>query len=172
MTSTNFTEYRDQLTDALRALDVAVITDPELDATDAALVLTGALTFRLADLACTAIDDTGTDIGTHGIRARFSRGWNDVRAGAECTTSTEAATLSVFCDLIRAAVHDNAVKEQNPYAKAASFALEAAAALLYLATDTDPGNPVEGVSRAGARAVADDRLTHAHAWLAHLRSAS
>lgn len=161
---------RDQFTAALRALDVATVLDPTLDPEAAALVLAGGVAFRLADRTTEAAEAEGADTTT--IRTRFARGWNDVCDAAACDASGEAVLLSVFTDLIGAAVHDNAVKSQSPYAKAASFALQAAAALLYLATEADPDNPVEPVSRAGAHRTADDRLTHAHAWLAHHGSTS
>lgn len=165
--TTDHAALRDQLTAALRALDVQSVADPDLDAYDAALVLAGAVAFRLADLSCPSVEADHMD--THGIRARFAGGWNDLRAASECDADNEAAILSVFTDLIGAAARGNAAKTQNPYAKAASFAMEAAAALLYLATDYETGNPMEAVSRSGATKTADDRLTHAHAWLAHLR---
>lgn len=167
---TDHDDLRDQFTNALHALKVEAVTDPTLDAYDGSLMLAGAVAFRLADLACPAVEHD--DMDTQAIRARFSRGWNDLRDSAECDASAEAAILSVFTDLIGAAARDNAVKAHNPYAKAASFAMEAAAALLYLATDYDATNPMEPVSRAGATRTADDRLTHAHAWLAHQGRAS
>lgn len=163
---------RDQFTAALRALEVESVPDPDMDAYDAALVLSGALAFRLADIVSTIDHGDGGGINTTGVRVRFSRGWNDVAAESRCDASDESAVLAVITDLIGAAVHDNAVKAQNPYAKAASFAVEAAAALLYLATEPNDSNATDPLSRAGAHHVADDRLTHAHAWLAHLGSTS
>jgi hypothetical protein len=155
---------------ALRALEVENVIDPDLTPYDASLVLTGAVAFRLADLSCPAVEAEHMD--SHDIRARFAQGWNDLRNDAGCDATSEAAVLSVFTDLIGTVARANADKAQNPYAKAASFAMEAAAALLYLATDYDARNPMESVTRAGATRVADDRLTHAHAWLAHLGSTS
>lgn len=162
---------RNQLADALGSLDVATVAAPDLSDYDAAVILAGGTAFRLADIT-TDLADTGDDADAKAVRARFIRGWADLRDSAECDASGEAALLSVFTDLIGAVAHDNAHERRNPYARAASFAMEAAAALLYLATDIDPDNPVEGASRAGARHIADDRLTHAHAWLAHLGGTS
>jgi hypothetical protein len=164
----NFTALRNQFAAALAALEVAAVTDPTMDAYDGTIVLAGATAFRLADLTCSTVDHGTAEVGTDGVRARFSRGWADLVDVSNCDTSGEAAILSVFADLIGAVAHDNASREQNAYAKAASFALQGAAALLYLATDPEPGNPVEVSARAGALVTADDRLTHAHAWLAHL----
>lgn len=162
---------RDQLTAALAALDVATVAAPDLTDYDAAVILAGGTAFRLADIA-TELTDSGDDIDSKAVRARFIRGWVDIRDSAGCDTSGEAALLSIITDLIGAVANNNATKRHNPYARAASFAMEAAAALLYLATDYDPENPVEDAARAGARTIADDRLTHAHAWLAHARSTS
>lgn len=164
-------DRRDQLTAALAALDVATVAHPDLDDYDAAVILAGGTAFRLADIAAD-LADTGGDIDSKAVRARFIRGWVDIRDAANCDASGEAALLSLLTDLIGAVAHDNARERHNPYARAASFAMEAAAALLYLATDPDADNPVEDAARAGARTIADDRLTHAHAWLAHLGSAS
>jgi hypothetical protein len=167
---TDHAALRDQLAAALHALDVQSVADPDLDAYDASLVLAGAVAFRLADLSCPAVE--AEHMNSHDIRARFAQGWNDLRDAAGCDATSEAAVLSVFTDLIGTAARANAAKEQNPYAKAASFAMEAAAALLYLSTDYDATNPAEVSTRAGANLIADDRLTHAHAWLAHLGSTS
>lgn len=162
---------RDQLTAALAALDVATVAAPDLTDYDAAVILAGGTAFRLADIT-TELTEGNEDIDSKGIRGRFIRGWVDICDSANCDASGEAALLSILTDLIGSVANNNATKRHNPYARAASFAMEAAAALLYLATDYDADNAAEDAARAGARTIADDRLTHAHAWLAHLGSTS
>lgn len=164
------TDIRDQLAAALHALHVAAVPDPDLDTYASTVLLAGGTAFRLADLTAEGVE--ADDIESHEVRARFSQGWNNIRDAAGCGTSGEAAILAVFTDLIGSAARDNAAKGHNPYAKAASFAMEAAAALLYLSTDYDATNPAEAPTRAAAAITADDRLTHAHAWLAHTGSTS
>jgi hypothetical protein len=166
----NHTKLRDMFADALHALEVGTVADPELSPEDTTAVLAGALAFRFADLACPATNSADTTYQEE--RDRFSQGWNNLRTASTCDDSEEATVLAVLIGLLTATARDNAAKRHNPYAKAAAFALEAASALMFLASDPDHANPAEVAARAGARITADEQLTHAHAWLAHLRSTS
>lgn len=154
---------RDMAAGALYALDVQAVTDPTLDAADAGPVLLGALAFRVADLSCPTGDYE--PIEPHTTRACFTQGWNDLVSAGELTPNDEAEVLAVFTDLLGAVATVSSGKRSNPYAKAAASAISAAAALMFLSTDSTDAD-----TRTGAADFADEALTHAHMWLAHHRT--
>src|SRR5688500_18486184 len=94
----------DPITNALAALDLRPVVDPDATAQQAVILLLGSLQFRLADLAAAAVVTDDGDAAPYEARALYARGWEDIftAVGSEHRfgAADEAGMMSVMFDLL------------------------------------------------------------------------